>query len=119
MKELKKDILIELFSLFRDESFNFHGIDEENGKTVIGFYNRQKINPKEPDLKLYYWSAEDAKDDEPFLSLWCKVSERTGRKYLIGNKDGLCYIGLLNLNRLDNTEPYLTIYIVLKEQKRQ
>lgn len=115
MEEFKKDCLIECFPLFRDEHFNFSGVDEENGKTVLGFYNRQKINPNEPDLKLYYWSAEHAKSDEPFLSLWCKVSDRTGRKYLIGNKNGVCYIGLLNLNRLDESEPYLTIYIVLKE----
>lgn len=117
MEELKKDILIEMFSLFRDENFNFHGADDETGQNIIGFYNRYKINPKEPDLKLYYYNSA-GKEKEPFLSLWCKVSERTGRKYLIGNKDGVCYLGLLNLNRLDETEPYLTIYYVIKEHKK-
>lgn len=109
------DSLIEYFSLFRDESFIFHGEDE--GKRVIGLYNRGKINPKEPDLRLYYFNAAGEREEREFLALWTKES-KTGRKYLIGNKDGVHYVGLINFNRLDNSEPYLTIYWVLKKYNK-
>lgn len=102
-----KDTLLECFKLYRDKDFMFYGTDEDNGKRIVGKYNRGKINPKEPDLRLYYVG-----DDKEFLSLWCKVSQ-TGRKYLIGNNNGLCYVGLINLNRLDDREHYITICIKL------
>lgn len=109
--DTRKDMLIECFTLQRDENFIFHGIDE--GQIIQGLYNRSKINPKEPDLRLYHISKYGERDDREFLALWLKTSQ-TGRKYLIGNRDGLCYLGLLNLNRLSEDEPYITIYQVLK-----
>ena len=107
-----KDILIECFSLYRDENFNFYGTDDLGNK-MVGFYNRGKINPLEPDLRLYY-IKNGRREEKEFLSLWCKEG-RTGRKYLIGNaKDGFCYIGLINFNRLDDSEPYLKICYKIK-----
>lgn len=110
-----KDILTEIIKLYRDEHFMFHGIEDGGeGKRVLGIYNRGKVNPKEPDLRLYYYDEYTGyRSEREFLALWVKES-RTGRKYLIGNKDGICYIGLINLNRFDDTEPYLTIYYVIK-----
>lgn len=112
--DFSKDMLIECFSLQRDEYFTFFGNDE--GRIIQGLYNRSKINPLEPDLRLYYISEDGEREDREFLALWLKLS-RTGRKYLIGNKNGNCYIGLLNLNRLDDSDPYITIYQVLKFNK--
>lgn len=106
------DILTECFPLYRGDDYVFHGWDDGAEKNVIGFYNRQKINPQEPDLRLFYTSAS-GREEKPFLSLWLKTS-RTGRKYLIGNSDGVCYVGLIHFNRLDDSEPYLTIYYVIK-----
>ena len=108
-----RDMLIECFSLYRNEDLIFHGRDED-GRIIHGYYNRGKINAKEPDLRLYYDGNNRTTGGE-FLSLWMKIS-KTGRKYLIGNdkENGICYIGLLNLNRFDDSEPYLTIYQVLK-----
>lgn len=112
MLENQKDLMIECFPLFRDESFNFYGNDE--GKAVVGCYNRGKTNPKEPDLRLYYFDETTGERSErEFLAMWLKTS-RNGRKYLIGNSNGVCYIGLINLNRIDDTEPYLTIHYVIK-----
>jgi hypothetical protein len=109
MQEKIKDTLMECFSLFRDnETYSFYGYDEEEGKSIIGKYNRQKINPREPDLRLYYTGEE-----KEFLSLWVKIG-KTGRKYLIGNKNGFHYVGLINFNPLDESEPYLKIFIVIK-----
>lgn len=104
-----KDRLMEMFSLYRDEHLNFYGND--NGIQIQGFYNRGKINPLEPDLRLYY-IKNGRREEKEFLSLWCKVS-RTGRKYLIGNVEGVCYVGLINFNRLEASDPYLTIYFKL------
>lgn len=116
MLENQKDLLCECFHLYRDENFLFRGVDEgySEPRQVIGCYNRGKVNPKEPDLRLYYFDENTGERSErEFLALWVKIS-RTGRKYLIGNSNGICYIGLINLNRFDDTEPYLTIYYVMK-----
>lgn len=112
---MEKDFLLMLFSLFRDESYNFFGADEE-GNCIQGIYNRTKINPKEPDLRLYHWSLPEGRSEKEFLSLWLKVSQN-GIKYLIGNEGGKHYIGLINHNRLSDDEPYLTIFQVLKTNK--
>lgn len=106
-----KDILVECFPLYRDKDMVFHGFDEETGKNVIGKYNRGKLNPKEPDLRLYYPG-----EDKEFLSLWLKESAK-GIPYLIGNRNGCSYIGLIHFNKLSDEEPYLTVYFVLKTKE--
>ena len=103
-----KDILIECFPLYRKQDLTFSGYDEETGKNVIGKYNRGKLNPKEPDLRLYY-----SGEDKEFLSLWLKESAK-GIPYLIGNRNGISYIGLIHFNKISEEDPYLTIYSVLK-----
>lgn len=106
-----KDLLVECFPLFRNDDKIFTGYDEEKEKSVIGRYNLGKVNPMEPDLRLYY-----SGEDKDFLSLWLKTSG-SGRPYLIGNRNGSSYVGLINLNRLEASDPYLTIYIVIKLNK--
>lgn len=112
-----RDQLMFLFELYRDEQHVFHGYDEEEEKTVFGYYNTGKINPKEPDLRIYY-GDQDRSTETEYLAMWCKISH-TGRKYLIGNRDGTCYIGLINLNRLSESDPYITIYLVMKTVKKE
>lgn len=109
------DLLLSEFDLYRDENFIFHGEDEETGRQIVGYYNRQKVNKNEPDLRLYY-DNDKANGALEFLALWLKVSE-TGRKYLIGNRDGFCFVGFINSNRLDESEPYISICRVIKEQR--
>ena len=110
-----KDILMECFPLYRNDQKVFTGYDDENGKNVIGFYNIAKINPKEPDLRLYY-SDKGRREEKEFLSLWLKKSVND-RPYLIGNKNGFCYIGLIHFNRVSESDPYMTIYLVMKINK--
>lgn len=111
-----KDILIEIFKLYRNEDLIFYGEDEE-GERYRGFYNTSKVNPKEPDLRIYR-ADEPRQAGREYLSLWLKTSA-SGRKYLIGNQDGICYIGLINQNRFDANEPYLTINYVIKTQRSE
>ena len=106
-----KDILIEMFPLYRNDDKTFSGFDECEEKNVIGKYNIGKVNPLEPDLRLYYSGEE-----KDFLSLWVKTSSN-GKKYLIGNRNGVSYIGLIHFNRLQESDPYLTIYYVIKKYK--
>lgn len=106
-----KDKLITCSQLYREEeTFTFYGEFEE--RSIIGKYNRSKVNPKEPDLRLYYRDAPPGTKE--FLALWLKESPITGRRYLIGNADGMQYVGFINDNRLDDNEPYLTLCYVLK-----
>lgn len=106
-----KDILIECFPLYRNKDLIFTGYDEESGKDVIGKYNRGKLNPKEPDLRLYHPG-----EDKEFLSLWLKESAK-GVPYLIGNRNGNSYIGLIHFNKISEEDPYLTVYLVLKTKE--
>lgn len=110
-----RDTLVLLYDLYRDDHYVFRGYDEGKEKSVIGYYNVSKINPEEPDLRIYY-AGQDRRGQEA-LAMWCKVS-RTGRKYLIGNSNGICYIGLINFNRLSDSDPYMQIYYVMKEIRR-
>ena len=60
----------------------FDGVMKDNQK-VIGFYNSHKKNPQEPDLRIYP-RLEDGKMGTEVASLWCNVSEKSGKKYLAG-----------------------------------
>ena len=111
--EAGRDRLVECFQLYRNQYQQFTGFDEDIGKRIIGCYNLGKINPKEPDLRLYYVGERGRVEEREFLAFWLKKSKR-GRPYLIGNKNGLCYIGIIHINRFSEDDPYMTIYLVMK-----
>ena len=107
-----KDMLIEMAQLRKNDDFvTYNGVwcpETEKECAISGVPNRGKINPKEPDFRLYRPGERNE-----FISLWKKVS-KAGRKYLIGNKDGCCYIGLFNFNKFSDSDPDITVYRVLK-----
>lgn len=74
----------------------------------IGFYNGKKKNPKEPDIRIYRRNDEGLEKDE-FLSLWCNVSEKTGKKYLTGRLGDRRVVGFIN-EKSDGKRSYFSVY---------
>lgn len=71
---------------------------------VTGFYNTNKKNPKEPDLRII------DKEDQEYASLWCNVSANE-KKYLSGSlKDGNRIVGFFAKVE-DEKKPFIRVYL--------
>ena len=86
-KEVKQSITLkEAFALWIHKSKA--GVDYLSGFTsdkktnLVAFFNTNKKNPKEPDVRVY--AQVDGKQDIEVASLWANVSEK-GNKYLTGS----------------------------------
>lgn len=108
----------EVFALWKRESKNgnpyFTGKSAE-GINLRGFFNTNKKNPKEPDLKVYVHSeGELAK--EPLISMWCNVG-KTGKKYLTGKIGEQRVVGFISDGKNEKA-PYLRCYYSDDSQQR-
>lgn len=107
--------LIEAFVLWKNKSQQgneylkgFIPADTKcNQIKLIGYFNTNKKNPKEPDVRVY--TLVDNKQDIEVASLWCNVSETKGTKYLTGltndNEKLVAFYGDEN-----ETRPYIKVY---------
>lgn len=113
-KTQKKEFNLERFLvLWRKKSANgnvyFSG-KTEVGEKVTGFYNKDKQNPKEPDIRLYFTNTEGKLEKEPFLSLWCNATTND-KKYLSGKIDGKRLVGFINEKvKVGDMKPYINVY---------
>lgn len=90
-KEVKKGEfdLKESFVLWKEKAKS--GIDylkgyESEGKVkLVGYYNTNKKNPKEPDIRIYNINDEGNQDKE-VCDLWETVSKKE-KRYLTGSTD--------------------------------
>lgn len=97
-KEVKKEVkeykeLEEAFVLWKHKSKN--GLDYLSGNTkadkkgnkisLVAYFNKNKKNPKEPDIRVYTLDEEGNQDKE-VCSLWENTSQ-SGNKYLSGMTD--------------------------------
>lgn len=87
--EKKNEKLTEAFVLWEKKSknglFYLTGITStacDEVKRLIAFYNGNKKNPKEPDIRVYS-VKEDGKQDVQVASLWNHVSKNE-KEYLTG-----------------------------------
>ena len=80
------------------------------GKSVelMAFYNTNKKNPKEPDLRIYAVGDNEKLGKEPILSLWCNLT-KTGKKVLNGTFEGKKVIGFIKENASEK-QPYISVY---------
>lgn len=61
-------------------------LNEELGKgKIIGYFNTNKKNPKEPDIRIYTLDTEN-KNNKEIADLWDSIS-KTGNEYLTGTSD--------------------------------
>lgn len=100
-----------VFALWKKKSKNggvyFSG-KTEGGSFLTGFYNTEKKNLKEPDLRVYAKDSEGDLSEEPFCSLWCNAT-KNGKKLLSGKVDGKRVIGFIKADASEK-QPYISVY---------
>lgn len=86
----------------------FSGQTEDKQTFLTGFYNTDKKNLKEPDLRIYSHDAEGNLSKEPWLSLWCNATKK-GKKVLSGKLDGKKVVGFIKADAAEK-QPYISVY---------
>ena len=82
--------------------------DKLGSGRLVGYYNSNKKNPKEPDIRIYNLDSEGHQDHE-VADLWASVSETTGTEYLTGVSDEKeRLIGFYN--DTNGKTPYIRVY---------
>lgn len=82
--------LDEAFVLWLNESKNHNRYlsgytsDEKHSIKLIGFFNTDKKNPKEPDIRIYELGEDGKASKEEAAVLWSNVSA-SDKKYLSGS----------------------------------
>lgn len=116
----KEFTLKQVFAMWKRTSKNgktyFSGKDID-GREIRGFYNTDKANPKEPDIRIYHLTESGELEKEVYISLWCNAKEN-GKKYLSGKLDGLRVVGFINSKATaENKQPYFSVYWSDTEEK--
>lgn len=75
---------------------------------LTAFYNTEKKNLKEPDMRVYVRNADGELSKEVYVSLWCNAT-KNGKKVLSGKVDGKRVVGFINANA-DEKHPYISVY---------
>lgn len=109
-----------VFALWKRKSQNggvyFSG-KTEGGSFLTAFYNTEKKNLKEPDLRVYAKDSEGNLSKEPFCSLWCNAT-KNGKKILPGKLDGKRVIGFIKADASEK-QPYISVYYSDEEAKEE
>lgn len=87
----------------------FTGQTEDKKNQLTAFYNLDKKNLKEPDMRIYIRDDEGNLSKEPYASLWVNATKNGKKKYLTGKLEGKRVVGFI---REDATEkqPYISVY---------
>ena len=114
-KEIKKEefSLKESFVLWKETSKTgtnyLKGYITEGKIKLVGFYNTNKKNPKEPDIRIYNIN-EEGKQDKEVCDLWETVS-KSEKRYLNGKTDeDEKIIAFYNQENEEGTRPYIRAY---------
>lgn len=113
--EEKKE-LREVFALFKAESttgleYLYGQLKNDKGEVICqlrGWFNKDKKNPKEPDIRVYERDAE-GNQGEVIASLWSNVS-KNDVKYMTGitneNEKLVAWFG----KEFETKRPYIRVY---------
>lgn len=109
VKENKK--MEEAFALWKQTSKNgvdyLSGIDEKKNR-FVAFFNTNKKNPKEPDIRVYLVDADGNQGNE-VADLWTTQSKNE-KDYLTGTSmDKEKLIGFFN-EEAKEKQPYIRVY---------
>lgn len=114
--EVKKEFNLEracvmwIYKSKKSESKYLSGRVEGKDIKLKGFFNREKQNPKEPDIKLYTVDGNNKTSKEVYLSLWVNASDN-GKKYASGKLGDKRVVGFFNSRAsVDGVIPYLNVY---------
>lgn len=104
--------MIQVFAMWKNEGKNgkpyFTG-KLEDGTKLTGFYNTDKKNMKEPDIRIYKVDGNNKIEGEEFVSLWCNSTKDGKKKYLSGKVDGKRVVGFIR-EKATGKLPYFTVY---------
>lgn len=110
--EKKEFKLEQVFAMWKQKSKNgnayFSG--RLDGAKIRGFYNTNKKNPKEPDIRIYGIAENGDLTKEEIISLWCNAT-KNGKKILSGQYMGKRVVGFINSKATEeNKMPYFSVY---------
>ncbi|MBR2705041.1 MAG: hypothetical protein IKE91_06205 [Clostridia bacterium] len=112
-KEEKKEEfnLEEAFVLWKHEGKG--GTSYLTGNTkekvkLLGFFNKNKKNPKEPDVRIYTLD-EEGNQQEEVCALW-ETESKSGHKYLSGNSEDDFLVAFYNDVDGNDKLPYIRAY---------
>lgn len=80
---------------------------------LVGYFNSNKKNPKEPDIRVYV--QVDGEQDIECASLWENISESKNTRYLTGSTNDNEKIVAFYGKQEDEKRPYIRAYY--KENK--
>lgn len=80
----------------------------EDGTFLTAFFNGEKKNPKEPDVRVYTQDQNHNLSKDEYVSLWCNVA-KSGRKYLSGKIGDKRVVGFIN-DKAEGNRPYVSVY---------
>lgn len=116
-KKEKKESLKEVFSLWERESKKgldyLSGLtsDELGKKSLVAYYNKDKKNPKEPDVRVYVSSDDPKQEDKEVASLWSNVSKNNTQYYTGMTDDNERIVGFMNTSKKNEKEPDIRVYL--------
>lgn len=125
MIKAKKEVKEEVKKEEKKEEFNLEeafvlwkhtgksGVEYLSGNTkdkiqLMGFFNKNKKNPKEPDVRVYTLD-ENGKQQDEVCALW-EVESKNGNKYLSGNSEDDFLVAFYNVTDGDEKHPYIRAY---------
>lgn len=119
--KVNKSNLEQLMSLWIKEGKNGKyltgkvGMDADGFK-VVGFYNGQKKNPKEPDIRIYE-SYDKGHAKEVLISLWGNTS-KSGKLYFTGLDNENNRVVAFVEEKPEKNRPNIRIYLSVNEDSR-
>lgn len=109
----KKTIREQVCALWKSQSKDgktyFTGKVSATNENLTGFYNTNKKNLKEPDLRVYLRDEKGNLSKETFLDLWCNPTKK-GKKILSGKLNEKRVVGFINENGNEKA-PYISVYV--------
>ena len=91
----------------------------EKGVQIRGFYNLNKKDLKEPDLRIYAVDRAGDLEKEELVALWCNSTKKGNGKILSGKLNGKRIVGFFNEKATDeNNLPYIRVYFSEDEQSK-
>lgn len=85
---------------------------------IRGFYNTEKKNLKEPDIRIYGVDGDGKLSKEEIISLWCNAT-KNGKKILTGKLNGEKVVGFINANATpENKQPYFSVYFSEEKENK-
>lgn len=107
-----KNEMKEVFALWKhkgEKGEYLTGKTEDGSINLVAFFNTNKKNPNEPDVRVYEQTEQGQKLENQVCSLWENVG-KSGTKYLSGtdneNKKVVGFYGVEN----EEKRPYIRVY---------